>query len=156
LLEREFVRQWQEMPVAAITKQHVIQAIDQIVDRGSPSAARHAFAAIRGPFNWAMKSGYIDSTPCAMLGAPGKQRSRDRVLSDLELGRIHEAAKATPFPFGPIVRLLILTAQRRSEVSSMRWADIDLPNRLWPHRGSPTNRGATISCPTIRSRRSLE
>jgi hypothetical protein len=74
LLDREFVGQWRDTSVSAITKQHVIQVIDRIVDRGSPSAARHAFAAIRGLFNWAMKSGYIDNSPCATLAAPGKHR----------------------------------------------------------------------------------
>jgi hypothetical protein len=88
LLDREFGRRWQGVPVTAITKQHVMQVIVRIVDRGSPSAARHAFAAIRGLFNWAMKSGYIDNSPCATLAAPGKHRSRDRVVSDVELCRI--------------------------------------------------------------------
>lgn len=51
LLDREFLPQWQNIPLSTISKQDIIQVIDQIVDRGSPSAARHAFAAIRGFFN---------------------------------------------------------------------------------------------------------
>ena len=141
LLEREFVSHWRDVPMSAIAKQHVIEVIEQIVDRGSPSAARHAFAAIRGFFNWAMKSGYIDSTPCGTLAAPGKHRSRDRVLTDAELARIIRAALETPFPFGSLVQLLILTAQRRSEVASMRWADLDFSDRLWTIPGQLNKSG---------------
>ena len=34
-------------------------------------------------------------------------------------------------PFGPITLLLILTAQRRNEVVSMRWSEIDQDNKVW-------------------------
>jgi integrase len=33
--------------------------------------------------------------------------------------------------FGPLIKLLILTGQRRSEVAEMRWPEIDFSRRLW-------------------------
>jgi integrase len=42
-----------------------------------------------------------------------------------------QAARQTPFPFGPIVLLLILTGQRREEVSGMRWSELDFDARTW-------------------------
>jgi integrase len=35
------------------------------------------------------------------------------------------------WPFGPICKLLLLTAQRRTEVAGMRWSEIDLKARTW-------------------------
>ena len=34
-------------------------------------------------------------------------------------------------PFGSVVKLLILTGQRRSEVAEMEWPELDLEQRLW-------------------------
>src|SRR3954452_21822239 len=41
------------------------------------------------------------------------------------------AAEAVGWPFGPCVKLLILTAQRRDEVAHMRWSEIDLDAAMW-------------------------
>jgi integrase len=34
-------------------------------------------------------------------------------------------------PFGPFVRMLIVTGQRRNEVSEMNWSEVDRITRLW-------------------------
>jgi integrase len=48
---------------------------------------------------------------------------RARILTDDELRRIWLAAENAG-PFGGVVRLLLLTAQRRAKVIRVRWADI--------------------------------
>jgi integrase len=35
------------------------------------------------------------------------------------------------YPFGPMVRLLILTGLRRNEVAHARWSEFDLENAIW-------------------------
>ena len=66
------------------------------------------------------------------VGRPGPDhQNRDRVLSPDELGNVWKAAPKLGYPYGSFVRLLILTAQRRGEVASMRWRDVDLDARLW-------------------------
>jgi Phage integrase family len=49
---------------------------------------------------------------------------RDRVLSDGELRALWRAAEKTAWPFGPAIRLLILTAARREEIGALRWSEI--------------------------------
>ena len=46
------------------------------------------------------------------------------------------------WPFGPLVKLLILTGQRRDEVARMPWAELDLAERLWrlPRERTKNNR----------------
>jgi integrase len=58
--------------------------------------------------------------------APGKEQKRDRTLSDNEIKEIWEGCDELGSPFGPFVRALLLTAQRREEVATMKWADLDL------------------------------
>jgi integrase len=52
-----------------------------------------------------------------------KERARTRILSDDELRVIWKAAEGNG-EFGVLVRLLLLTGQRRDKVSSMRWEDV--------------------------------
>ena len=59
------------------------------------------------------------------LPKPGAAVKRDRVLSDAELALVWRAAVDTEWPFGPAIRLLILTAARRDEIGSLRWSEID-------------------------------
>ena len=44
---------------------------------------------------------------------------------------VWDAAEGDGWPFGPLVKLLILTGQRLSEVGGMRWEEVDLANKLW-------------------------
>ncbi len=45
---------------------------------------------------------------------------RKRVLTDDELVKVYRAAEKQPYPYGTIVRLLILTGQRRAEITALR------------------------------------
>jgi integrase len=56
---------------------------------------------------------------------PSAEQSRDRVLDVNELRLVWHAAGDLGFPFGPIVRLLILTGQRRGEIGGMEWKELD-------------------------------
>jgi integrase len=35
------------------------------------------------------------------------------------------------YPYGPLLRLLLITGQRKSEVAGARWSECDLDKRLW-------------------------
>jgi integrase len=61
----------------------------------------------------------------------GKREARDRGLSDAELRAIWDAAEAMGYPYGPCIRLLVLTGQREREVADMRWSEADFDRRLW-------------------------
>jgi integrase len=62
--------------------------------------------------------------------APGMARefhgqARSRILSDDELQKVWRAAEHRRDRFGALVRLLLLTGQRREKVASMKWSDLD-------------------------------
>ena len=60
------------------------------------------------------------------------------MLTDDELGAVWCAAERLDGAFSGIVRLLILTAQRRGEVAGMRWSELDLTAQTWTIPGSRT------------------
>jgi len=118
LLTKHFV-QLDRKKLSAITTAQLSAILDQLLD--TPSEAQHAFKALRTFFRWAEGRGYCKNI-CTMP-PPSKEVSRERVLSDDELVRVYNAGTGQ---FGQIVRLLILTGQRRSEISTLRWDYIDL------------------------------
>ena len=62
---------------------------------------------------------------------PGRERARDRVLSDAELLKVIHAARTIGGPYGGIVEFLALTGQRREEVAQATWDEFDLDQRTW-------------------------
>ena len=68
-----------------------------------------------------MREGLVDANPVDGTGRRA-EGSRDRVLSTDDLRAVWKALGADEF--GAIVRLLILTAQRREEIGGLRWSEI--------------------------------
>jgi integrase len=122
---------WMDRPLATIARRDVIELLDRIVDRGASTMANRTLAYLRKMLSWAVQRGIIEASPADGIGAPGKEHERDRVLDRAELSAIWQACDALGWPFGPLVRLLIVTAQRRDEVAHMAWPDLDLERRLW-------------------------
>jgi len=141
LLRTYFLDAWEKRTIDSITRADVADAIEPMMKRGTHAAARHAFAAVRKFFNWQVEQGRLAMSPCAGMKPPAKASQRDRVLSDDELKAIWQAAEAQGFPFGRITQLLMLTAQRRTEVSSMMWVELDLAANTWTIPGERTKNG---------------
>jgi len=127
----QFAEAWKGRPLAAIGKAEIHRVLDGIVARGAPVGANRAFAQLRKMFRWAVSRGLLDRSPCDGIDPPSLEKSRDRVLDTEELRLVWRAADGLGFPFGPIVKLLVLTGQRRSEVGGMEWREIDLDRATW-------------------------
>ena len=104
--------------------------LDGVVEGGAPVAANRALGAVRRFFNWCVERDILTASPCAGVKPPSPEQSRDRILSDDELKQVWRAADQEEGRFGLLVKLLILTGQRRGEVAKMTWAELDQPNWL--------------------------
>jgi integrase len=93
--------------------------------------ANRVLAAIRKFFNWCISRGLLEISPCAGVGAPTRERARHRTLTDEELKAVLTAARELGHPFGSIVQMLALTAQRRDEVGRLSWDQLDLEKAVW-------------------------
>jgi integrase len=131
LLTRDVVPKWKGRTIREISKRDVIELLDSKVDEGSPIMANRVLATIRRLFGWCVERGILETSPCVGVKAPAPERSRDRVLSDLELRFVWKACDNIGWPFGPLTKLLILTAQRRDEVSEITWSELDLNAQVW-------------------------
>jgi integrase len=124
LIERETLPAWRGRLMSTITRRDVLDCIDAVVDRGSPIMARRLHAHLHRLFRWSMGRGIITANPMEGMEKPGSETQRDRVLSDAELASVWRAAEKVGWPFGPVVRLLILTGARRQEIGGLRWEEI--------------------------------
>src|SRR5215210_3565210 len=117
------------LPLHKVERRHAAAYLAEIATSNGPIAANRARAALSALFTWAMREGLVDTNPVVGTNRAVPERSRERVLSDEGLAAIWEACGADDY--GRIVRLLILTGQRREEVGGMRWAEIDLASARW-------------------------
>lgn len=147
LLHAVYVTRWKTRRPQDITKRDILDVLDDIMGQNKPSAARHAFATIRKFFNWCVERELVELSPCLTIKPPAKANNRERVLSDAELAAILNATTMQSWPFGPIVQLLALTAQRRGEVVGMQWDELDLTSKLWTIPGIRTKNHRPHSVP---------
>jgi integrase len=117
-------------PLPEIGKSDIQSIIDAMPVR-QKAMRRAVFAYASILFGWATSSGYIDRNPLQDMNKPPAPKARERVLTDEELSAIWRAAAELPKPFGPFYRLLILTGQRRDEVATLSWADLDRAAATW-------------------------
>ena len=120
-----------------VTRRDIVRILDTVAERG-PIMANRVLAYTRKFFGWCVERGHVADNPCAGIKAPGVAKTRERVLGDDELAEVWRAADAVGWPWGPVVKLLTLTAQRRSEVVGMRWSELDLDKATWSLPGSRT------------------
>jgi integrase len=104
--------------LSEITPADIARITDSLVST-HPSAANHAFVAGRTFFKWCTRRGYIAHSPIENLERPARLVTRERVLSDDELRAVWKSAGGCG-TFGQIVKLLIVTGQRRSEIASLQ------------------------------------
>jgi integrase len=122
---------WHGLRIQEIAKRDVIALLDSIVDRGAPIMANRTLAAVRKLFNWALSRDIVAFSPCAGVAAPAKANERKRKLDDDEVKLLWGAAEDEGWPYGPIIKLLILTGQREGEVGGMCWDEIDVEKKVW-------------------------
>lgn len=129
LFNNTVLPKWGKVEIVSIKRRDVMALLDGM--RDEPAKANKAKARLNHFFGWAVEREIIESSPCANIRQPNKPNSRDRVLTDDELRRIWKASDAAGYPFGPMVKLLILTIARRTEVAAMTWEELSGQENLW-------------------------
>jgi len=124
VIERNAIPEWRDRLIGTIARRDVIELLDAVADRGAPITARRLHAYLHRLFRWSVGRGIIEANPMADLPKPGAEVKRDRVLTDAELAAVWKATEQLGWPFGPAIKLLILTGARRAEIGALRWSEI--------------------------------
>jgi integrase len=140
-LRSVFVAAWGDRPIASITLHDVRAIIVPVVQRGARYRAHNLFGDLRTMFRWAIGTGAYGllHSPCDHLQPKqliGKKVSRKKVLDDDELIAFWRATarlgdeRIDGYPWCPLLRLLLLTGQRKTEISDSEWSEYDFEKRL--------------------------
>jgi integrase len=116
------------MPLTKVDRRTIAKRLSELVTTNGPATADRARAVLSAFFTWAMREGLVEANPVAATNRPCDGKGRERVLSNAELAKIWYAAGDDPY--GTIIKLLILTGQRREEIGGLRWSEIDFATRL--------------------------
>jgi integrase len=119
------------LQVDKIERETIATRLTGIEKKSGKTARARARAALSSFYAWAMTEGIAkrDYNPVAGTRQVELGDGPDRVLEDDELAAIWNGAREDDF--GRIVRLAILLGQRRSEISSLPWGELDLEARVW-------------------------
>jgi site-specific recombinase XerD len=96
---------------------------------GKPATAALHFRSLQQFFKWAVAEGEIDVSPMSRLRAPAVPEEPPAVLSDSDIRHMLAACDGPSFTDRrdtAIIRLLLDTGLRRSELAGLRLADVDL------------------------------
>lgn len=74
-----------------------------------------------------------------------KEHSRERFLSEKEIGKLFKALDEAPRDTQDLIRLSLFTAARKMNMCSMRWGDVDLKRGLWTIPDTKSGGSQTIS-----------
>lgn len=107
-----------------ITRSQLQSRVDQKASDGAPFAANRIQAALSAFAKWAWQRDYLSENIGAGLTKPIVERPRDLVLSIHEVRTIWAATQEMGELWGPLFRLLIITAQRRGDITGLRWSEV--------------------------------
>jgi integrase len=151
VLERYVLPHWRDRPFAEIRRSDVAKLLDAVEDKHGPWVADHTLAQLRGVASWyaARDDSYLPPFTRNMRRVAQEARKRSRILSDDELRAVWQAASEAG-SFGALVRVLLLSCQRREKVVTMRWSDIS-PDGVWTIRTAPREKGnpGTLLLPQV-------
>lgn len=108
-----------------ITRREVARILTEIE---SPAMANKCHAVVSVVFSWAIATGRLDCGNPAKGLRKRAVPSRERTLSEAEMKQVWTASMKLG-DYGRIVRLLLLTGQRRDEIGALRWSEISIERR---------------------------
>ncbi|MGB9019372.1 MAG: integrase arm-type DNA-binding domain-containing protein, partial [Pseudolabrys sp.] len=119
--------------LSEINRRDIARVLEEI-ETGSGVVTRNRVRSSLGAFfTWAMREGFIEVNSVSGTGQAHEGGSRERVLTQSELAELWavlEGDKEINRQYADVVRLLILTGQRREEIGSLRWNEVDFERGL--------------------------
>lgn len=114
--------------LSEINRRTLAALLAEIETAKGPVTRNRVRSSLSAFFNFLIREGLLNVSPVAGTGTADEVRSRERVLTDAELAEVWRGLRDDRF--GNIVRLLILTGQRRDEIGSLRLSEVDLEREL--------------------------
>jgi integrase len=132
IIERHVLPVWRNRPFAGIGRGDIAKLCDAVVDAHGDWVADTVQREVVAIQRWyaGRADGYTPPfIPASMKRVDGAARKRKRTLDDDEIRRVWAAAGGAG-TYGALIKVLLLTGQRREKVVTMRWSDLS-PEGVW-------------------------
>jgi integrase len=103
-------------------KRHDVAALQASIV--APYESNRVIEVLKGIFGYCKKHGIADIDNPAAGIPPNREQSRERYLTVVELKRLQNALSFCQEPQASVIRLLIFTGCRKSEILNLRWEDV--------------------------------
>jgi integrase len=132
---------WEHLPIDSIRRRDVALLLDAVEQRSGPVAADKLLAILSKLFNWwaTREDSFASPIVRGMARTSPRARFRTRVLDDAEIRLVWKVASETPV-FGAFIQLALLTGQRRTKISTMRWEQVTRSGE-WTIPAAPREKG---------------
>jgi len=111
-----------------IDRRKVAALLGEIETSSGPAARNRARSVLSSLFSWCISEGLLETNPVQGTAKANQNGSRERVLTGDELRQLWRGLGDDRF--SEIVRLLLLTGQRRNEIGHLQWSEIDFARKL--------------------------
>lgn len=149
-LELHVLPTWKDRRLSEIKRSDVRDLIEGIEGDVLPN---RVLTVVRTVCRYALSRDWIEHSPAEGIAKTKDEAPRDRWLDMAEVKRVWEASELLGYPYAHFIKVLLLTGQRRTEVASMRWADVDLEAGTWLLRADDTKGErehlVPLSAPTV-------
>ena len=149
IIRRAILPHWGNRPVVELRRRDAIALTDSLVDAGLPAAAAKLHGVIKRLGNWLVERDDIEASPFARMKSPADKVTRDRALKDYEIRAVWLASDEMGYPSGTLVKLLLLTGQRRNEVAGIQEDEIDKETACWVIPAARTKRVKGVAKPHL-------
>jgi integrase len=132
---------WAARPFVDIKRSDIAKLLDHVEDQHGDYMADNVLGVLRSISTWYAKrdDNYTPPFVGKMSRVPSDKRKRERVLDDAEIKSVWRAAEDAG-QFGALVRLLLLTGQRRAKIVAMRHDDVNSEG-VWSIPKEPREKG---------------
>ena len=151
-LRRSFAKHL-DAPAGSLDRAMVVRVLDSLAKDGKAAMAGATARYGSALFGWAIRRGSLSISPFERVPIAPTVR-RDRVLSDDEIRHVWKATEG-PGAFNAIVRALLLTGQRREEVSGLTWSELDPGFSVWTLPAARSKNGKPHVVPLSEEMRTL-
>ena len=137
------------LPLSKIDRRGVAAVIASVAETTGGVTGNRVRGTLSAFFSWCLANGLTGSNPIVGTAKPHTEVSRDRVLDGRELAAIWNAAGDDTY--GSIIRVLMATGARASEIGGLMWVELDLDKGVasLPPERCKTGRAHTIFLSTI-------
>jgi len=142
-----------QLPLGSINRRRIALLLGEIEDASGGPTRNRCRSALSALFAWCITEGLLDINPVQGTAKANENDGRERVLNPDEIIRLW--AGLGNEPFDDVVRLLLLTGQRKMEIGALVWSEVDLTGNVITLDGSRTKNHRAHTVPLSHQARAI-